>query len=140
MTKKFHITGGKGFQVRFENGCGISVQFGQGNYCQHYGKLGSLMKFEENERKCGEEGSDTAEIAVAYDGPEGGFLLDALDRMDTVEGHVPPARVLEVMNMVAGYTAQQVQELVQKAIKDRAEHEEALTRIKTEREQEEVGA
>lgn len=31
----FNITGSKGFQITFENGCTISVQFGPGNYCQN---------------------------------------------------------------------------------------------------------
>lgn len=31
----FAITGHKGFQLTFENGCTISVQFGPGNYCQN---------------------------------------------------------------------------------------------------------
>ena len=30
---KFRITEGKGFQMSFENGLTISVQFGYGNYC-----------------------------------------------------------------------------------------------------------
>ena len=28
----FKITGGKGFQITFKNGCTLSVQFGPGNY------------------------------------------------------------------------------------------------------------
>ena len=31
----FSITSGKGFQLQFENGYRLSVQFGQGNYCEH---------------------------------------------------------------------------------------------------------
>ena len=31
----FRITQNKGFQMTFENGCTISVQFGYGNYCDN---------------------------------------------------------------------------------------------------------
>lgn len=56
--KAFKITDGKGFHLTFANGYGLSVQFGPGNYCDHYGE-GYLDRV-----RCGEEGSDTAEIAV----------------------------------------------------------------------------
>lgn len=32
----FRITRGKGFHVSFPNGYTVSVQFGPGNYCDHY--------------------------------------------------------------------------------------------------------
>ena len=32
----FRVTGNKGFQMKFENGWTISVQFGYGNYCDNY--------------------------------------------------------------------------------------------------------
>lgn len=35
----FKITGNKGFQITFENGNTISVQFGRGNYCSNYNVL-----------------------------------------------------------------------------------------------------
>ena len=31
----FLITAGKGFQITFENGWTVSVQFGSGNYCEN---------------------------------------------------------------------------------------------------------
>ena len=33
---EFRTTGNKGFQMKFENGWTISVQFGYGNYCDNY--------------------------------------------------------------------------------------------------------
>jgi len=33
---EFRATGNKGFQMVFENGWTISVQFGYGNYCDNY--------------------------------------------------------------------------------------------------------
>ncbi len=35
MVTGLRITGSKGFQLSFENGLTISVQFGRGNYCQN---------------------------------------------------------------------------------------------------------
>jgi hypothetical protein len=32
----FTITDGKGFHITFANGWTVSVQFGGGNYCEHY--------------------------------------------------------------------------------------------------------
>lgn len=41
----FAITGGKGFQITFPNKITISVQFGPGNYCEHYdGDILAFMK------------------------------------------------------------------------------------------------
>ncbi len=37
--KDFSITGGRGFQLKLQNGVTISVQFGPGNYCEHYEDL-----------------------------------------------------------------------------------------------------
>lgn len=33
----FSITDGKGFQITFQNGCTVSVQWGPGNYCDNHG-------------------------------------------------------------------------------------------------------
>jgi len=35
MSSKFYSTNNKGFQMLFENGWTISVQFGYGNYCDN---------------------------------------------------------------------------------------------------------
>ena len=32
----FSISGNRGFQITFENGYTVSVQFGKGNYCENY--------------------------------------------------------------------------------------------------------
>ena len=32
----FSISGNRGFQMTFENGYTVSVQFGPGNYCDNY--------------------------------------------------------------------------------------------------------
>ena len=66
--RNFRITQGKGFGITFANGWGISVQFGAGNYCDHYNGTISTEAFREQ----GEQGSDTAECAV-FD-PAGNFV------------------------------------------------------------------
>ena len=64
---KFVATNNKGFQMTFENGFRISVQWGVGNYCQRKedGEYGESMKTEFWE-------SNSAEIAVFN--KEGGFI------------------------------------------------------------------
>lgn len=78
--KAFRITDKKGFHLTFPNGNTISIQFGQGNYCDNRDTpLGS--------DDCQ---SDTAEVAL-WDA-EGNWLLP-----DEVEGWCSPARVLELI-------------------------------------------
>lgn len=88
----FRITGGKGFHVTFENGWTVSVQFGPGNYCDHYDR----QIFTE-QAKCGEEGSSTAETAVW--GP--GWKMIDRGEGDTVQARQSPAQVLELMQWAA---------------------------------------
>lgn len=86
--KGFRITDGKGFQMRFENGWGISVQFGIGNYCEN----SRIDWGVDSNRKCGEEGSNTAEIAIFC--PDGEFFEhEEYANSDCVCGHLPPDRV-----------------------------------------------
>lgn len=91
----FKITGGKGFHITFENGYTISVQFGPGNYCDHYNRRIGV-----EEAKCGEEGSTSAECAVwhressllAYPGHWG---------EGDVGGRMSAAKVLALLNWAA---------------------------------------
>lgn len=86
----FFITGGKGFHITFSNDWTISVQFGPGNYCEHYNRqIGDDVD-------CGKEGSLTAEVAVIN---PAGNLVD-LDG-DSVLAHQSPDEVLLLMNAVA---------------------------------------
>lgn len=59
----FRITDGKGFHITFKNGYTVSVQFGAGNYCEHYHKIIDAYKW----RKQGAQGSYDADIAVFKD-------------------------------------------------------------------------
>lgn len=55
----FHITSGKGFHITFENGWTVSVQFGPGNYSDHYNNYDFTAK---GRCDAGVTGSKTAEV------------------------------------------------------------------------------
>ena len=95
----FKITQGKGFMITFENGVTISVQFGVGNYCDHY----NHDNFNDSE-KLASEGSTTAEIAMWRDHPEPTgerTWIHPDDWNDDVKAQCTPAEVLEMMNWSA---------------------------------------
>jgi hypothetical protein len=97
----FKITQGKGFFITFENGYSLSVQWGYGNYCANRHEYDSGGDYVDNQRVLGEEGSNTAEIAIINpDGDMNGKALGIFDG-DDVEGYCTPERVLEVMNLIA---------------------------------------
>jgi len=99
----FAITDGKGFQIRFENGWTVSVQFGGGNYSENYNlDIGS-------ERTLGVPPSERAEIA-AWDANGTWYKwtkrLDDDDAesgtyTDTVAGWQTTTEVLAFINMIA---------------------------------------
>lgn len=61
----FSITDGKGFQIKFDNGCTVSVQWGPGNYGDNYdARWGS-------QREKLRWKSTTAEVAILL--PDGNF-------------------------------------------------------------------
>jgi hypothetical protein len=88
----FRITGKKGFHITFANGWTVSVQFGPGNYCEHYDR-----NISQDAEECGEQGSGDAETAVW--GPTG----EMVDRGngDTVQARQTPAQVLELLTWAA---------------------------------------
>jgi hypothetical protein len=87
----------KGFQMYFDNGLGISVQFGDGRGDDRYGYLYC------NQESVNEDGSvsnTTAEIAVFRDtGDSSGFY--PLSTHDDVEGYVTPDKVGKVIGILA---------------------------------------
>ena len=88
----FYITSKKGFHITFANRWTVSVQFGPGNYCEHYDR-----RIAYEEEVCGKEGSMDAEVAVID--PQG----DMPDLGgDTVRGRQSPAEVLQLLNEIAG--------------------------------------
>ena len=78
---------GKGFQMTFENGWAISVQWGAGNYCNHYSEALDTITRD----------STTAEVAVFT--PDGEFHRIGLD--NDVKGYLSSNEVLELMNWTA---------------------------------------
>ena len=89
----FRITDGKGFQITFENGWTVSVQFGFGNYCANRDNKSASMLFGMYD---GPVESLTAEIA-AWD--KNGVWYDFGN--DTVMGHVTPDLVAGFIDEVA---------------------------------------
>lgn len=94
----FRITGGKGFQVTFDNGWTVSVQFGPYNYCDNRELPASAsaratlaLTAREADVEC-----ETAEIA-AWDANGEWYSFEH----DTVDGWKSPADVLVFMQMVA---------------------------------------
>ena len=70
---------GTGFQIRFDNGYTVSVQFGRGTYS--------------------DQGETTAEVAAWSPEPDQPWVK--LSDHDDVRGHCSPEDVLYIMNMVA---------------------------------------
>lgn len=87
----FRITDRKGFQVTFENGWTVSVQFGYGNYCMNK----YAAEYGQDAPPC-----EDAEIA-AWSSDGVWHQFDCGDYKDDVSGGVKPNEVLEFMNMIA---------------------------------------
>ena len=112
----FRVIGNKGFHIKFENNVCVSVQFGPGNYCEHYVlttnyryDLGDPLK----EMKQWE--SKNAEVAIWYECDEGELWItdkfaEQTDWAATYENfniqvlnNVNPKQVLEVLNWAKKY-------------------------------------
>ena len=94
----FKITGKKGFQITFENGWTVSVQFGPSSCCANCD-----MDLDQAE-KAGMAGSPDAECAVIA--PYGdGLCAHPMFDGGTVGRNMSPAQVLELMNWAAGQSA-----------------------------------
>jgi hypothetical protein len=89
----FRITQGKGFQITFESGWLVSVQFGPFNYCDHYNVMIGDRNFETVERELGTKGSSTAEVwCIHSDGRR--WPIDPL-------GYQTPAEVAQIIAYAA---------------------------------------
>lgn len=96
----FRSTGNRGFQIVFENGWEVSVQFGTSNYCSRR----DLSANFENEMSRMFTESATAEVAV-YD-PHGNMVIpDFEDDSDTVVGWADTENALRIMNWAASREA-----------------------------------
>ena len=102
-SKGFRITDGKGFGITFANGWTISVQFGWGNYCDNYDRIPAHYDKGDENRRCGEDGSQTAECAAIN--PKGDMVDLPAFMSDgdpyTVSNRSTTAQVLQLMNWVA---------------------------------------
>ena len=95
----FTINKGSGFQMTFENGYTVSVQFGQFHYCENrFKEQGSLDPL-----KSRQWNSNDAEIAAW--GPDGEWVRQR-GWGDDVKGFVKPDEVLKFMHFVANKKAQ----------------------------------
>jgi len=90
----FRITKNSGFQITFENGYTVSVQFGPGNYCLNYD-----CEIGKDEIACGRKGSKNAECAV-FDS-NGIFIKNPISGEDNVSSCSTPKEVLSLMNWVS---------------------------------------
>lgn len=107
--RRFRITRGKGFYFGFENGYGLSVQFGPGNYSQNYdADIGT------EDVECGQRGSNTAEIAII---DCNGNLVD-LPHGDSVDGYLGPEKVLTYL--LAAHSGDPLKYLTDHPVRDAA--------------------
>ena len=115
---KFVATNNKGFQITFENGFRISVQWGVGNYCQRKedGEYGESMKTEFWE-------SNSAEIAVF--GKDGEFINISGYELENEDGTVK-----KVNDVVAGWLSTDKVAKVITIVQSATTEEEIETKIK----------
>jgi hypothetical protein len=88
----FTITRGTGFTIGFPNGWSISVQFGNGTYCEN--------RYRDHQPHAGFYSSPDAEVAVFK--PDGSFAR--LCAHDDVAGWQTPEQVAELIAQVAAGT------------------------------------
>ena len=95
----FKITSGKGFHITFKNGYTVSVQFGNGNYCENYNfeeSDFSFMDYEGRNNRAGKAGSIDAECAVWS--KDGDLIAHPKFKGDTVGANMTPEEVLSLLN------------------------------------------
>ena len=93
IMSKFIITRGKGFRMGFENGFGISVQWGTFNYCEKK----NLGADGDEEMKTNRWESNSAEIAVF----EGERMINiSTDGIDNVIGWLGTEDVAKIISIV----------------------------------------
>jgi hypothetical protein len=91
---QFNSTNNKGFQMTFENGWTISVQFGYGNYCQNQHHPNGFY-FSKNQDVTS---SEDAEIAI-WDNEENWYNFGS----DTVKGYCSTNEVAEWIDKVSKF-------------------------------------
>lgn len=94
----------KGFQMEFENGTLISVQFGYGNYCENKSCDLNMSDYDNNKPPIFE--SKNAEILIEYNGEAitGEFCdIHNISNDGTVAGWVSPEMVAEAIVWTKNY-------------------------------------
>lgn len=101
----FSITHASGFHITFSNGYTLSVQFGIGNYCEHYPEMlngsGEIIERMSQPRKAETWRSKDAEIAILD--PKGELVTFSeigLDEEEKVKGYVHPEQVADYIERV----------------------------------------
>lgn len=98
----FRITGRKGFQITFENGNTISVQFGPGNYCEHYDA--NIMDFLKENNEIHK--SKDAEVAAwNREGTWYNFREKKFIECSDPIGHVSPDELAEIIKQLSAPSA-----------------------------------
>lgn len=96
----FKITLGRGFQITFENGWTVSVQFGPYTYCLNRDyPLSANQSYTRANIDAGEHGCADAE--VAWWPKDGDIIDDGDETTTTLRGYQTPAQVLAILNEVA---------------------------------------
>lgn len=94
----FSLTG-EGFQITFQNGVTVSVQFGSGHYCSNRGPIGSVAP-----SYC-----PNAEVAI-WGASKKCYLTSQFFGGDNVEGWLTSEQVLEALNWAAAQPKEEITE------------------------------
>jgi len=97
----FETTQNKGFKITFGNGVTVSVQFGPGNYCQHYDTIFSSRTL--IDAPAYEQQWESTDAEIASWNSEGGWHNFDCDQ---VKGYLSPDEVLAFMVSAAAYNTQ----------------------------------
>ena len=95
----FRITRGKGFHITFENGITVSVQFGGGNYCEHYNDMiGMEREMQDHWQMINNPVQESRDAEVAIWGKDGRWLTPLYTgNGDDVIGWQSPKQVLDIL-------------------------------------------
>lgn len=91
----FTCTMGKGFQIRFQNGWSISVQWGPGNYCENCSQDHQYLT-----KPASEINMKSLDAECAVFDPLGVMVQFPGSGHDTVRGHMDSDQVFALMEWV----------------------------------------
>ena len=108
---RFAITDGKGFQITFDNGVLVSVQFGSTNYCENYYKYFLKDWHYGKEREERFWYSKNAEIAVLDTNANNKWITSDILKLaglgqyseDDVAGNIETDELVKVLNAAKNY-------------------------------------